>query len=137
MPIKPENKHLYPDNWQEIRERILERAGNRCEGSPAFPDCRAKNGVHGYRNEHGDFIECDGMMLEVADLDGEKIIKIVLTIGHIDHDPTNNDESNLAAWCQKCHLTHDADQHARSAAITRKLNLEKAGQTNMFGECVN
>jgi hypothetical protein len=44
MPIKPENRKRYPSDWNEIRAAILARAENRCEGSPAFPDCRAHNG---------------------------------------------------------------------------------------------
>lgn len=31
MPILPENKKRYPRNWKKIREKILERAQNRCE----------------------------------------------------------------------------------------------------------
>lgn len=37
--------------------------------------------------------------------------KIVLTVAHLDHDKTNNQFNNLAALCQKCHLTHDIKQH--------------------------
>lgn len=37
---------------------------------------------------------------------------VVLTVAHIDHDRNNNRFSNLAAWCQRCHLGHDAKQHA-------------------------
>ena len=34
----------YPSNWaQYIRPALLKRAGNRCEGSPAYPGCRAAN----------------------------------------------------------------------------------------------
>lgn len=32
MPIKPENRDRYPADWPQIRERILRRAGGRCEG---------------------------------------------------------------------------------------------------------
>ncbi len=28
----------------------------------------------------------------------------VLTVHHIDYDPSNNDDSNLLVLCQKCHL---------------------------------
>lgn len=98
MPIKPENKNRYPSNWCEIRVQILERAGNRCEGSPAYPDCRAWNQL-----EH----PVTGSI-------------VVLTIGHLDHQPENNDPENLKAWCQRCHLTYDAPQHAINAAATRK-----------------
>lgn len=32
MPIKPENKKLYPENWKQISKRIrFERAKNKCE----------------------------------------------------------------------------------------------------------
>ncbi|KKK85807.1 hypothetical protein LCGC14_2769540, partial [marine sediment metagenome] len=40
MPIRFENKNRYPDNWSEIRKRILERAGNKCEL------CGAGHGQH-------------------------------------------------------------------------------------------
>lgn len=91
MPIRPENRGLYPENWKAIREEILDRAGNRCEGSPAFPDCRAKN--HAPHPTTG--------------------ARVVLTIAHLDHDPTNNEPGNLRAWCQKCHNTYDAPERAR------------------------
>lgn len=102
MPIRPENKARYPKNWKEIRARILARAGNRCEGSPAYPDCRAPNGS------------------EIRGLDRRLV---VLTIGHLDHTPEHNDDANLRAWCQRCHLTYDAKHHARNAATTRRRNL--------------
>jgi hypothetical protein len=37
-------KEDYPPNWTEIREAVRQRAGDRCEGSPNYPDCRAING---------------------------------------------------------------------------------------------
>lgn len=98
MPIKPENKDRYPDNWNEIRRKILIRAQHRCEGSPAYPDCRAYN-----RLRH----PVTGSI-------------VVLTVGHLDHTPENVDDENLRAWCQRCHLTYDAKHHAMTAAKTRK-----------------
>ena len=44
MPIKPENRARYPKDWKAIVEQVRERSGDRCEGSPDFPDCRAQNG---------------------------------------------------------------------------------------------
>ena len=35
----PMNRADYPPDWEEIRARILIRAGNNCEGSPKYPDC--------------------------------------------------------------------------------------------------
>jgi 5-methylcytosine-specific restriction endonuclease McrA len=92
MPIKPENKALYPPDWKAIRFSILHRAGNQCEW------CGAAN-----RNPHPITFSM-----------------VVLTIAHIDQNPRNNDPVNLAALCQKCHLTHDAKQHAANARLTRE-----------------
>ena len=38
MPIRPENRALYPKDWPAISLEVRERAGWRCEGSPAFPE---------------------------------------------------------------------------------------------------
>ena len=111
MPIRPENRGRYPANWRtEIRPAILERAKNRCEGSPAFPRCRARN-----REPHPD----TGSV-------------VVLTIAHLDHVPEHCDPENLRAWCQRCHLTYDGKHHARTAARTRETRV---GQERFdFGE---
>ena len=38
MPIRPELRALYPDDWPAISRRIrFERAGNRCEWCGARP----------------------------------------------------------------------------------------------------
>lgn len=93
MPIKPENKHLYPAEWKTIREMILERAHHHCEF------CGVANGLCVYN--------------------GKRWYPVVLTIAHLDHDPTNNDPSNLRALCQRCHLKYDAEHHAETRAKTR------------------
>lgn len=90
MPIRPENRARYPADWRAISLEVRERAGGRCEGSPAFPDCRAENGrphpVTGSR--------------------------VVLTVAHLNHQPEDcgrpGDRPNLRAWCQRCHNTYDA-----------------------------
>lgn len=81
----------YPEDWDEIRARILERASNRCEW------CKAENGRPNPATGS----------------------KVVLTIAHLDHDLTHNDDENLRALCQKCHLTYDAKEHAKHAKATR------------------
>jgi hypothetical protein len=122
MPIRPENKHKYPWNWDSISRRIrVERAGNRCE------TCGVENGAVGARDKDGawhDEAAIHGMnndMGQAAFLLGfPKMIKIVLTVAHLDHNPANCDgmerglpmlpkeKSNLRAWCQKCHNGYDA-----------------------------
>jgi hypothetical protein len=124
MPIKPENKHRYPADWKAVRQRILARARYRCEQ----PGCRARHGVTGYWHKSlfhplpdalwaagykaGDEVACDdGVTL--------KVIKIVLTIAHLDHTPENCADDNLRAWCQRHHLAYDQAHHAQSAYMTR------------------
>lgn len=114
MPIKPENKKLYPKNWKEIREKILKRANNCCEF------CGVKNHAVGYRTEDGEFVESDGMQQEADTLDGLKLIKIVLTIAHLDHNPKNNEQSNLKALCQKCHNNYDIEHRKETRQKTKE-----------------
>jgi len=97
MPISPENKKLYPDNWYEISYRIrFGRAGGRCEHN----GCMAVNGM-----PH----PITGSM-------------VVLTVAHLDHDPSNCDDDNLEAMCQKCYLRYDQHHH-RSCDKTKELPL--------------
>jgi len=94
----PMDRSLYPGDWEQISKYIrFTRAGGRCEGSPAYPDCRA---------QHGKAHPVTGSM-------------VVLTAAHLDHDPSNCDPKNLKAWCQRCHLTYDAKHHAANAADKR------------------
>ena len=113
MPIRPERAALYPPDWPEIRTEVLARAGNRCEGSPAYPDCSADNGLP-------------------HPLTGSTV---VLTIAHLDHDPANNgtpgDRPNLRAWCNRCHLNYDRVHHAQNAYVTRR---EGKAVGDLFGE---
>ena len=107
MPIRFEKRSRYPSDWRDIAAKIRARAGNRCEGSPAYPDCRAANG-------------------EPHPVTGSRV---VLTVAHLDHTPEHCDDDNLRAWCQRCHLTYDAKHHAETARATRKA---AAGQSSLF-----
>lgn len=97
MPIRPENKKRYPSNWKEIRASILERDRNHCEF------CGLKNHTW-YFNENT-----------------KKMVRVVLTIAHLDHVPEHCDPSNLRALCQRCHNQYDAKHRAE----TRKLSKLK------------
>jgi hypothetical protein len=44
--------------------------------------------------------------------------KVVLATAHLDHDPSNNRPRNLKAFCQRCHMLHDRDEHRRRRWIT-------------------
>lgn len=126
MPIKPENKALYPPNWIAISQRIRERAGHRCE------NCDLPNGglIHrkvdgGHRwpsqqemDMYHDMLRQHYSRQQAARAMG--LTRIVLTVAHLDHNPTNCADDNLRALCQYCHLTYDAKHHAQTARLTRR-----------------
>ena len=125
MPIKPENLARYPKDWPQIRERIRQRACDKCE------NCGVQNRAWGFRKD-GVFHPVN--KLQVIDMvksgrewvrppfsfGGHRIIEIVCTTAHLDHVPEHCDDNNLRFWCQKCHLAYDAEHHAQSAYQTRR-----------------
>jgi len=99
----------YPANWRELVARVRERSGDRCEGSPAYPNCRAAN-----RQPH----PVTGSI-------------VMLTTGHLyENDTMTQDMTRLRHWCQRCH----AALHARHAAQTRTRQRIQAGQLLLVSE---
>lgn len=144
MPIKAENKALYPGGsptspeWKALRARILEREGHACK------TCKAPNhqwitrgeGIHSetYMLMEGDVFDANtGEALGAAkgsEYNSKTIVQVILTIAHLDQDPTNNADDNLAALCQRCHNRHDAPHRAKNAARTRHA---KKSDGDLFG----
>ncbi|PWE32748.1 hypothetical protein DDZ14_08355 [Maritimibacter sp. 55A14] len=141
MPIRAENRDRYPPDWPDISRAIRERAGQRCE------ECGVKNGRLGGRLRDGTW--CDAMPLgekllslewpapgEVATCvspSGAKhqlrVVRIVLTVAHLDHQPENCDPDNLRAWCQRCHNIYDAPMRRAGIEARRR---EKAADGDLF-----
>lgn len=129
MPIKPENRARYPENWSEIREAILARAGNRCE------QCKAPNRTliaRGAGDDDGAYrlesfevfsAETGEYLGRRLDFSVARMVKVVLTIAHLDHIPEHCEPENLRAWCQRCHLRYDAEHHRTNARATRRARL--------------
>lgn len=141
MPIK--DKSIYPPDWLEIRKRILEREENRCKICRAINydyvfrglyngiECYQYSNGRVYRTDNGSFL-AEGFDINIQPITGNlnrKAVRIVLTIAHLDHDPTNNSDDNLAALCQLHHLRHDSKQHRTNAAETR---MQKKGLQKLF-----
>ena len=155
MPIKPENRALYPKEWPAISVQARQRARWRCQQ----PGCKAlqygvgrwihcPGGEHEWRPVEGnhpavtrqdrDFfragegLNANGQRWTYKDARGfiarwaweEDIqpIVIVLTVGHLNHDPTDCRPENLRSWCQRHHLQYDQAHHARTAYMTRMKN---------------
>jgi 5-methylcytosine-specific restriction endonuclease McrA len=151
MPIRPEMRHLYPkpSDWKVLRAAVLKRADNRCEcrgecgarhAHPQYANapaqCGIRNAILAARyvadgeerwHEHRHTSECIGepFCSDAEAPPGTKVVLVVLTIAHRDHKPQNNELENLAAFCQRCHLRYDRDEHARTRAL-------KAGQKELF-----
>lgn len=54
----------------------------------------------------------------MAENEQGKMIKVVLTIAHLNHTPEDCRPENLRALCQRCHNRYDAKHRAE----TRKNN---------------
>jgi hypothetical protein len=134
MPIRRQHRWLYPIDWPRISARVrFERAKGRCEhcgrphgrlvvhlGDGRWWDEDAKS----WRNGKGRALT--GMPAYAAVPEDPKtlVTKVVLAAAHLDHDPGNNRQRNLKAFCQRCHLMHDRKEHQRRRRLT--LRMRKA-----------
>lgn len=95
----------YPQNWlHEIRPRIMKRANDRCE------KCGLKHNQLVYSVLIGKTRRwvTNASPSEMSQ-SSTKVVRVIITIAHLDHDPHNRDVSDdrLRAFCQKCHLDYD------------------------------
>lgn len=144
MPIRPENRDRYPDDWAAISKRIRnERANGFCEcrgecGADHEGRCCAPNRTFIVRHSTKPWLWRDakevfdafnaGGEFAVPDFLGSPV-KVVLTVAHLDHTPENCDDDNLMAMCQLCHNRYDAD-HRR--ATRRRTRDREAGQLTLL-----
>lgn len=129
MPVKPENRARYPKDWPSISAGIKARASWRCEF------CGVPHGQLGGRSpagvwhpavpigekllrlewpEPGTFARCSGYDTPL------RIVRIVLTTAHLDHQPENCAPENLKALCQRCHNRYDQSHRKANAATTNR-----------------
>ena len=128
MPIRPQHRWLYPIDWPQISASIrFGRAQGRCErcgrphgrivihlGDGRWWDDDAKT----WRNGKGKALA--RLPARAPSPEGEAIrtTKVILAAAHLDHDPGNNRPRNLKAFCQRCHMLHDRDEHQRRRRLT-------------------
>ncbi|MDR6195941.1 hypothetical protein [Siphonobacter sp. SORGH_AS_0500] len=112
----PFDRKKYHPKWSLITRMVRRRAANCCE------ECRVKNDrfvIRGKGKQKGTYryatgceiIEFQGLRLEgVGYWKAAKqlgMVRVVLTISHLDRDRKNNRFDNLKALCQYCHLNYD------------------------------
>ncbi|MET7888940.1 hypothetical protein [Streptomyces avermitilis] len=113
MPIRSENLHRYPRDWNEISARIrFERAGGRCECT----------GHCGLTHPGG---RCPARHEQIHPDTGSVV---GLTTAHLNHTPEDVRDENLLAACQLCHLRIDHGHHRITRSITLAARAAAAGQ---------
>ncbi len=148
MPIRPEYRKFYTAaaGWPATRRRILERAGGRFNAKGRYlggakceqcgkPDRRQ---VWVYRSpSNGQYwtqFTRRGQKWHYCLLGGAtgsfglfgarqwklaRRIRVVLTIGHLNHTPGDDRDENLKALCQWCHFHHDKAHHKQTRCIRK------------------
>ena len=151
----PTDMSKYPPNWNEIRNKILQRAGGNSDDPRVGAKCEwcgVQNYAVGWRDENGKFylargnIYYDNLKYAISyreakatadfnnewDTEGIKYIVIVLTIAHLDDpNPQNVNDNNLAALCQRCHNKFDVAMRRKNAGLTRIGRSISAGQIGL------
>ncbi len=122
MPIRREHRGFYPIDWRELSAVIrFGRAGGRCEccGRPHgrtvihLGDGRWWDEARGaWRCGRGRALRLRRPPVGGIGPPGRST-RVVLATAHLDHDTANNAAANLAALCQRCHMLHDREEHAR------------------------
>jgi hypothetical protein len=124
MPIRREFRSLYPADWPAISHGVrFDRAGGRCEdcGRPHGRRVRVLRDGRWCDPEEGTWRGRDGLLApwpDVEDYARVRSVRVVLAACHRDHDPRNNDDANLAALCQACHLRLDRRAHRAQFRLT-------------------
>lgn len=128
MPIAPELRHFYrtPD-WFAARSLCMERAKGKCEwcGKPKGSNLQALDRTGRWFNkESGDWVWPRGFAIPWVFLSAPppkrtSTVRCILTTAHLDHNPGNNSQDNLAGLCQRCHLVYDGPHHRETARLRR------------------
>lgn len=149
MPIRPENRERYPADWPAISRRIREQAGQKCEqcgapngaivarvagsgvwadtdpliehgghepqaGDPSLTWENAADQLNAWRDERGRPVHwLDRPSGRV------RLVRVVLTVAHLNHTPEDCRDHNLAALCQRCHNAYDAKTRASGVRARR------------------
>jgi len=118
--MRADRKKRYNPDWVVIAYNIrTHRAKNRCE------KCGLGHGslIHASRNQpfvlatpfelqQLEELKSEGMLKHWQRLKALKLKQVILTVAHVDHDESNNSDTNLLCLCQWCHLSLDRQDNA-------------------------
>lgn len=131
MPIARELRPLYrTPEYQQARLKAKARAQNRCLWchKPNGAKIRTRSGggrmiwrPRGHditwRSETGWPVGFDQLNELLERVGAIRDITVVCTAAHLDHDPRNNSDENVAWLCQWHHLMHDRGKHKLTRSI--------------------
>lgn len=141
MPIRAEFRfHYRTPSYLSARARVLRRAKDRCEWC-ARPNGKwvtvgVRDPLGRWFNEdtgrwvatpvikvgpHGAVIRRLPAAVVVNPPPERKRARVQLGVAHLDQTPGHDDLSNLAAFCQRCHLLYDGPAHRATARLRRDL----------------
>lgn len=131
----PMDRHLYPDNWDEIATAIKTAANWHCQecGKPCFRpgETFLKMMVRLEPTEWASYLpdEEEVILMEAWELRSVRAT-FTLTVAHLNHRPEDCRPENLRALCSVCHLQYDA----QFMGTKKRLKAERLGQMTLFPE---
>lgn len=124
-----------PVGFESLQRQVLRwfpLQGNHPASTAAdnqFDNAGYGSNAYGSRWTHKDAADFRARYWAPGDEDWPTLI--VLTCAHLDHQPENCDPANLRMFCQRHHLSHDADHHRATAQATRRA---RSGTPDLFAE---
>lgn len=128
----PMYRSRYPKNWDAIALTVKRAAGWRCQecGKPCMEPGERLIDLESRMLNDGEWetwhpeLEDEVHDDELGVVFVPKPVRFVLTVAHLDQNPSNNDPGNLKALCSVCHLRHDAPFRKTNSLAKR----ERQGQ---------
>lgn len=107
------DKSLYPEEWQAIRNRILDRDNRQCR------HCGKKDRSYVFIERPGNWLTVTKSEAQHLENGGYRVCRVYLQVAHLDNIKENISPENLISLCPPCHLVMDAS-HKVLVRLTRK-----------------
>ena len=100
MPIRPEHKKYYGEDWKQLGVAIRHRAKHQCE-------CVGECSQEHITSQWGPGVAFTSRCSK-RDRENYDGVRVVLTVAHLCHCPECDNPRHLKAMCQGCHNRLDA-----------------------------
>lgn len=79
-----------------MRRYVIDRDNYKCS------KCKVSQRAQGYRDDTGEFVDCDDYMADWAAKNGHKVMVVFLTMHQISGEDISVDPADYAMFCPKC-----------------------------------